>query len=31
MFIPHTESERKEMLKAIGVEKIEDLFTCFML
>ncbi|MBQ6503567.1 MAG: aminomethyl-transferring glycine dehydrogenase subunit GcvPA [Flexilinea sp.] len=27
MFIPHTESERKEMLKAIGVEKIEDLFT----
>ena len=26
MFIPHTESEREEMLKAIGVEKIEDLF-----
>ena len=26
MFIPHTESERKEMLAAIGVEKIEDLF-----
>ncbi len=27
MFIPHTESERKEMLAAVGVEKIEDLFT----
>ena len=26
MFIPHTESERKEMLAAVGVEKIEDLF-----
>jgi glycine dehydrogenase subunit 1 len=26
MFIPHTESERKEMLASIGVEKIEDLF-----
>ena len=26
MFIPHTESEREEMLKSIGVEKIEDLF-----
>ncbi len=26
MFIPHTESEREEMLKAVGVEKIEDLF-----
>ena len=26
MFIPHTESERKEMLAAIGVEKVEDLF-----
>ncbi|MBQ6517961.1 MAG: aminomethyl-transferring glycine dehydrogenase subunit GcvPA [Anaerolineaceae bacterium] len=26
MYIPHTESEREEMLKAIGVEKIEDLF-----
>ena len=27
MFIPHSESERKEMLAAVGVEKIEDLFT----
>ena len=27
MFIPHTESEREEMLRSIGVEKIEDLFT----
>ncbi|MBQ9010148.1 MAG: aminomethyl-transferring glycine dehydrogenase subunit GcvPA [Clostridia bacterium] len=27
MFIPHTESEREEMLKSIGVEKIEDLFS----
>ena len=27
MFIPHTESERKEMLAAIGAEKVEDLFT----
>ncbi|NMB90152.1 MAG: glycine dehydrogenase, partial [Chloroflexi bacterium] len=26
MFIPHTESERAEMLRTIGVEKIEDLF-----
>ena len=26
MFIPHTDSERKEMLAAIGVEKVEDLF-----
>ena len=26
MFIPHTESERKEMLAAVGVEKVEDLF-----
>ncbi len=26
MYIPHTESERKEMLAAVGVEKIEDLF-----
>jgi len=27
MFTPHTETERAEMLKTIGVEKIEDLFT----
>jgi glycine dehydrogenase subunit 1 len=27
MFTPHTDAERNEMLKAIGVEKIEDLFT----
>jgi glycine dehydrogenase subunit 1 len=27
MFVPHTEIEREEMLKTIGVEKIEDLFT----
>jgi glycine dehydrogenase subunit 1 len=27
MFVPHTEIEREEMLKAIGVERIEDLFT----
>ncbi len=26
MFIPHTEAEKQEMLHAIGVEKIEDLF-----
>lgn len=26
MYIPHTESERKEMLAAVGVERIEDLF-----
>jgi len=25
-FIPHTEEERQEMLRAIGVERIEDLF-----
>jgi glycine dehydrogenase subunit 1 len=27
MFTPHTDAEKKEMLKAIGVEKIEDLFS----
>src|SRR5512133_3571136 len=27
MFVPHTESERDEMLKMIGVERLEDLFT----
>ncbi len=27
MFVPHTESERDEMLKVIGVERLEDLFT----
>ena len=26
MFIPHTDAERKEMLKVVGVSKIEDLF-----
>lgn len=26
MFTPHTDSEREEMLRSIGVEKIEDLF-----
>ena len=26
MFIPHTDSERKEMLKTIGVNSLEDLF-----
>lgn len=26
MFIPHTDSERREMLKTIGIEKLEDLF-----
>ncbi len=26
MFTPHTDAEREEMLKTIGVEKIEDLF-----
>jgi glycine dehydrogenase subunit 1 len=27
MFVPHTDAEREEMLKAIGVERLEDLFT----
>jgi glycine dehydrogenase subunit 1 len=27
MFVPHTDAERKEMLKVIGVEQIEDLFS----
>ena len=27
MFIPHTDSERKEMLSVIGIERLEDLFT----
>lgn len=27
-YIPHTEKEREEMLKRIGIEKIEDLFAC---
>ena len=27
MFIPHTENEREEMLKVIGVDKVESLFT----
>ena len=27
MFVPHTDAEREEMLEAIGVERIEDLFT----
>lgn len=27
MFVPHTDSEREEMLRTIGVERIEDLFT----
>jgi glycine dehydrogenase subunit 1 len=26
MFLPHTDPEREEMLKTIGVEKLEDLF-----
>lgn len=26
MFIPHTDSEREEMLKAIGIKKLDDLF-----
>jgi glycine dehydrogenase subunit 1 len=26
MFIPHTDSERQEMLKTIGIKKLEDLF-----
>ncbi|MER3467595.1 MAG: glycine dehydrogenase, partial [Thermoflexus sp.] len=25
-FLPHTEAERQEMLRVIGVERIEDLF-----
>ena len=27
MFVPHTDPERDEMLKVIGVERLEDLFT----
>ncbi|MDD5560689.1 MAG: aminomethyl-transferring glycine dehydrogenase subunit GcvPA [Candidatus Omnitrophica bacterium] len=27
-YIPHTETEKKEMLKAIGVASIDDLFKC---
>jgi glycine dehydrogenase subunit 1 len=27
-YIPHTEDERREMLAAIGMKKIEDLYTC---
>jgi hypothetical protein len=27
MFVPHTDAEREEMLRAIGVDRIEDLFT----
>ena len=27
MFIPHTESERQEMLKTIGKESLEALFS----
>ena len=27
MFVPHTDAERDEMLKTIGVERLEDLFT----
>ena len=27
MFVPHTDAEREEMLKTIGVDRIEDLFT----
>ena len=27
MFVPHTDAERDEMLKVIGAERIEDLFT----
>ncbi len=27
MFIPHTDSEREEMLSVIGFERLEDLFT----
>ncbi len=26
-YLPHTESERKQMLRAIGVKKIEELFS----
>ena len=28
MFIPHSKEEREEMLRVIGVKKIEDLFKC---
>ncbi len=28
MFIPHTDQEREEMLRTIGVKSIEDLFCC---
>lgn len=28
MYIPHTDNEREEMLKTIGVGNIKDLFTC---
>ncbi len=27
MFVPHTDAEREEMLKTIGIDRIEDLFT----
>lgn len=27
MFVPHTDAEREEMLKTIGVDRVEDLFT----
>ncbi len=27
MFVPHTDAEREEMLRVIGVERMEDLFT----
>lgn len=27
MFVPHTQAERDEMLRVIGVERVEDLFT----
>ena len=26
MYVPHTEAERQEMLRKIGVESLEDLF-----
>ena len=26
MFIPHTDADREEMLRTIGVEKLEELF-----